>query len=85
MYWHFLKIYIQCDYLKKGKENKNEWKKQNSKIFRKRIKSVDKCYDESLTDVGGAKIIIEEVINKRNCLLVQKYCYEEILKFVKGK
>ena len=51
----------------------------------KRIKSVDKCYDESLTDEGGVKIIIEEVINKRNCLLVQKYCYEEILKFVKGE
>ena len=53
-----------------------------------RIKSVDSCYEELLTDVGGVKIINvtglsrkekEEVINKRNCLLVQKHCYKEIL------
>lgn len=69
-------------------------KSQIVKYLEKRIKSVDKCYDELLTDVGGVKIInvtgldkkeVQEVINKRNCLLVQKYCYEEILKFVKGE
>ena len=27
----------------------------------------------------------EEVINKRNCLLVQKYCYQEILDKILGK
>ena len=57
-----------------------------------RIKAVDKCYNELLTDVGGIKIINvtgltkkekEEIINKRNCLLVQKYCYEEILEILK--
>lgn len=56
-----------------------------------RIKAVDKCYNELLTDVGGIKIINvtgltkeekEEIINKRNCLLVQKYCYEEILEIL---
>lgn len=64
------------------------------KYLEKRIKSVDKCYNKLLTDVGGVKIInvtgldrkeVQEVINKKNCLLVQKYCYEEILKFVKGE
>lgn len=59
-----------------------------------RIKSVEQCYDELLTDVGGVKIINvtglsrkekEEVINKRNCLLVQKHCYQEILEIVKGE
>lgn len=59
-----------------------------------RIKAVDKCYNELLTDVGGIKIINvtgltkkekEEVINKRNCLLVQKHCYVEILSILKGK
>lgn len=59
-----------------------------------RIKAVDKCYNELLTDVGGIKIINvtgltkkekEEVINKRNCLLVQKHCYVEILSILKGE
>ena len=60
-----------------------------------RIKSVDKCYEELLTDMGdGIKIInvtglskdeVAEVINKRNCLLVQKHCYNEILDYLKGE
>lgn len=58
------------------------------------IQSVEKCYNEMLSDVGGIKIINvsglsrkekEEVVNKRNCLLVQKHCYEEILEILKGK
>lgn len=62
--------------------------------LKERIKSVEKCYEELLTDIGGVKIIIvtglskkekEEVINKRNCLLVQKHCYEEILEMLGGK
>lgn len=63
------------------------------KYLKDRIKSVDKCYDELLTDIGdGHKIINvtglnkkekEEVINKRNCLLIQKHCYNEILDFMK--
>lgn len=56
--------------------------------LKERIESVDKIYNEMLTDIGGIKIINvsglnkkekEEVINKRNCLLVQKQCYQEIL------
>lgn len=59
-----------------------------------RIQSVEKCYNEMLSDVGGIKIINvsglsrkekEEVVNKRNCLLVQKHCYEEILEILKGE
>ena len=65
------------------------------KYLKDRIKSVDKCYDELLTDMGdGLKVINitglsrnekEEVINKRNCLLVQKHCYNEILDFIEKK
>ena len=65
------------------------------KYLEDRIKSVDKCYEQLLTDVrNGIKIINvtglnmkerEEVINKRNCLLVQKHCYKEILEFIKKK
>ena len=65
------------------------------KYLENRIKSVDKCYEELLTDIGnGIKIINvtglskkekEELINKRNCLLVQKHCYNEILEFIAKK
>lgn len=60
----------------------------------KRIADTEKCYNEMLTDIGGMKILNitglskkekEEVINKRNCLLVQKYCYQEILDKILGK
>ena len=56
-----------------------------------RIKSVDETYERELPlmDLGeGHKVINisylskkerEEVINKRNCLLVQKATYQEIL------
>lgn len=61
-----------------------------------RIKSVDKCYDELVKPYYDEKLNIintsfmskkekEEFVNKINCLLVQKHCYEEILKFVKGE
>lgn len=61
------------------------------KYLEERIKSVDKCYEEELPilDLGGGHKVInvsglskkekEEVINKRNCLIVQKHCYKEIL------
>ena len=59
----------------------------------KRIEDVDKVYDTLLTDLGnGIKVINvtglsrkekEEAVNKRNCLLVQKHCYEEILEKMK--
>ena len=65
------------------------------KYLEERINLVDKCYDELLTDLGnGIKVINitglskkekEEVINRRNCLLVQKHCYNEILEFIEKK
>lgn len=58
-------------------------------------RNINKLLDEMMTDMGkGIKIINvtgltrkekEEVVNKRNCLLVQEYCYEEILKILKGE
>lgn len=75
----------------------NSYIESEQKLIEKleeRIKAVDKCYNELLTDIGGIKIINvtglnkkerEEIINKRNCLLVQKHCYEEILSIINRK
>ena len=73
----------------------NKEKRKNEiiiKYLKDRIKSVDKCYEELLTDIGNEIKVInitdlskkekEEVINNRNCLLVQKHCYNEILEFI---
>lgn len=71
-------------------------KSQIVEYLGERIKSVDKCYDELVKPYYDEKLNIintsfmskkekEEFVNKRNCLLVQKHCYEEILKFVKGE
>lgn len=61
------------------------------KYLKDRIKSVDETYERELPlmDLGeGHKVINisylskkerEKVINKRNCLLVQKAIYQEIL------
>lgn len=61
------------------------------KYLEDRIKSVDETYERELPliDLGyGHKVLNisylskkerEEVINKRNCLLVQKATYQEIL------
>lgn len=69
-----------------------ETEKMNlKKYLEDRIKSVDETYERELPfiDLGeGHKVINisylskkerEEVINKRNCLLVQKATYKEIL------
>lgn len=73
-------------------ENIESDKQKLIEKLEERIKAVDKCYNELLTDIGGIKVIYvtgltkkekEEIINKRNCLLVQKYCYEEILEILK--
>lgn len=55
-----------------------------------KIKSVNKCYEELVEPYTDKKLNIintsfmtrkekEEFINKRNCLLLQKHCYQEIL------
>ena len=62
----------------------------------KRIQSVEKCYQDLIKPYYDEKLNIvntsfmskrekEEFINKSNCLLVQKHCYEEILEIAKGK
>ncbi len=83
----------QCKYIKKARKLESDKQKLIEKL-EARIESVEKCYEELLTDIGGIKIINvtglskkekEEVINKRNCLLVQKHCYQEILEILKGE
>lgn len=58
------------------------------------IELIDKCYEELFTNVSGIKVIDitglskkeeEEVINKRNCLLVQKHCYKKFLNMLEGE
>lgn len=61
--------------------------------LKERIKHVDKCYTELVQPFYNKDLNIidvslmnkkekEEFINKRNCLLVQKHCYEEVLEKV---
>lgn len=71
---------------------------ENSKLeklkefLKKGICSVEKCLDDMLTDIGGDMKVInvtglsrkerEELRNRHNCLVVQEYCYKEILKYI---
>lgn len=76
----------------------NSYIEREQKLIEKleeKNRNINKLLDEMMTDMGkGIKIINvtgltrkekEEVVNKRNCLLVQEYCYEEILKILKGE
>lgn len=58
------------------------------------IELINKCYEELFTNVSGIKVIDitglskkerEEVINKRNCLLIQKHCYKKFLNMLEGE
>ena len=60
-----------------------------------RMKSVEKCYQDLIKPYYDERLNMinvsfmsrkekEEFTNKRNCLLVQKHCYAEILEIVKG-
>lgn len=62
----------------------------------KRIEDVEKCYNDLIKPYYDEKLNIinvslmskkekEEFINKRNCLLVQRECYQEILEFMEDK
>lgn len=63
-------------------------------FLKKGIHSVEKCLDDMLTDIGGGMKVIdvtclsrkerEELRNRRNCLVVQEYCYKEILEYIEG-
>lgn len=62
----------------------------------KRIEDVDTCYNNLIKPYYDEKLNLintslmskkekEEFINKRNCLLVQKQCYKEILEVLEDK
>ncbi len=79
-----------------SKEEIETEKKNLTKYLEERIKAVENCYDHLIEPYCDKKINIinvslmskkekEEFNNKRNCLLVQKHCYEEILEIVKGE
>lgn len=66
------------------------------KKLKERIKSVEKCYQDLIKSYYDEKLNIintssmnkkekTEFINKKNCLSVQKHCYEEILEILKGE
>lgn len=87
--------YISVDVLNKTLELETNNKKLIEKLEIKRA-SVEKCYQDLIKPYYDKKLNIintsymskkekEEFINKRNCLLVQKYCYDKILKIAKGE
>ena len=60
-----------------------------------RIKDVEKCYDKEIKPFYDEKIKMLNVsalskehqnalINTRNCLIVQKSVYEEVLNYIRG-
>lgn len=60
--------------------------------LKSRIQSVDTCLNKlvdqniGMINVSGlSKKEKEKVVNQRNCLLVQKHCYNEILELLEGK
>lgn len=80
--------------------NKVEQLETNNKNLIEKLEekrtSAEKCYQDLIKPYYDKKLNIintsymskrekEEFINKRNCLLVQKHCYEEILKIAKGE
>lgn len=57
-----------------------------------RLESVNKALDDMVDkDIGMINVTglsrkeKNEIINKRNCLLVQRHCYEEILGYIEGE
>jgi len=60
--------------------------------LKSRVQSVDTCLNK-LIDPGIGMINVsglskkekEKVVNQRNCLLVQKHCYNEILELLEVK
>lgn len=60
--------------------------------LKSRVQSVDNCLNKlvdpsiGMINVSGlSKKEKEKVVNQRNCLLVQKHCYNEILELLEGK
>lgn len=60
--------------------------------LKSRIQSVDTCFNKlvdpsiGMINVSGlSKKEKEKVVNQRNCLLIQKHCYNEILELLEVK
>ena len=81
--------------LKKQVEQLKSDKQKLIEKLEERIQSVEKCYQDLIKPYYDKKLNIvntsfmikkekEEFTNKRNCLLVQKHCYQEILEIEKG-
>ena len=75
------------------KENITNLEELN-KYLKERIKSVEECYEKLVkpykTEYGINTSLMtkkekKEFINKRNCLLVQKHCYNEIQNLILEK
>lgn len=90
-----IEICKQCKDRNKVKQLETNKQKIIEKL-EERIQSVEKCYQDLIKPYYDEKLNLintsimskkekEEFINKRNCLLVQKHCYEEILEFAKGE
>lgn len=86
----------KLDNLMKYIEQLEKDKQKLIEKLKERIKSVEKCYEDLIKPYYDEKLNVintslmtkkekEEFINKRNCLLVQKHCYEEILSILKGE
>lgn len=87
---HAIEVILQCIDQLETREQKLIDKVEE------RISDVEKCYNDLIEPYYDKTINMintsfmtkkekEEFINKRNCLLVQKQCYEEILSIVKGE
>ena len=86
--------YISVDVLNKTLQLESDKQKLIEKL-EERMKSVEKCYQDLIKPYYDERLNMinvsfmsrkekEEFTNKRNCLLVQKHCYAEILEIVKG-
>lgn len=90
---------LTLNFIEVAKKYIEELETREQKLIEKledRIKSVEKCYQDLIKSYYDEKLNIintssmskkekAEFINKKNCLLVQKHCYEEILEILKGE
>lgn len=93
MYYELVRKKEEC-YEKQIDKLESDKQKLIEKL-EKRMKSVEKCYQDLIKPYYDEKLNMinvslmsrkekDEFTNKRNCLLVQKHCYTEILEIVKG-
>lgn len=96
--WNNLNEYCNQEIQKRNKriEQLESDKQKLIEKLEERMKSVEKCYQDLINPYYDERLNMinvsfmsrkekEEFTNKRNCLLVQKHCYAEILSIVKGE